>query len=259
MAIDFHAEKNADTYAKRSASEEWAAAMGQLCVPEGARVADIGCGGGVYSRAWKELGADHVEGVDFSEVMVATARKKTADLSGIHFHQGSAEETGLTAASFDIVFERALIHHLPDLKPAFSEAFRILRPGGLLIVQHRTMDDVLQPATTEHLRGYFFKALPRLLEKEASRRPDKATVQAAMAGAGFESMACQALWETRKIYPDGNALEEDLRNRTGRSILHELDDNELDQLISEVLRHAPQSGGIRERDRWTVFTARKPA
>ncbi|MBD8890215.1 class I SAM-dependent methyltransferase [Roseibium litorale] len=258
MAIDFHAESNADTYAKRSAAAEWHSAMVGLLNPKGAQVADIGCGGGVYTRAWRELGAGHVEGVDFSEVMVATAGKKAADLTGVHFRKGSAEETGLEAAHFDVVFERALIHHLAALVPAFREAFRILRPGGLLIVQHRTMDDVLQPATTEHLRGYFFKALPRLLDKEMSRRPDGATVQAALAAAGFEETASQTLWETRKIYPDRQALADDLRNRTGRSILHELDDAELEQLISEVMLHAPGSGEIRERDRWTVFTARKP-
>ncbi|SHM07220.1 class I SAM-dependent methyltransferase [Roseibium suaedae] len=258
MAIDFHAPRNADTYAKREAPEEWASTMIQIAEPEGARVADIGCGGGVYSRAWKALGAEAVEGVDFSQVMVATARKTSAGLDNICFRQGRAEETGLESGTFDIVFERALIHHLKDLMPAFHEAWRVLKPGGLFLIQHRTMEDVLQPASVEHLRGYFFKALPHLLQKEVSRRQDRDTVQSSLKAAGFEELACHALWETRKIYSCREALAEDLLNRTGRSLLHELDDTDLETLIAEVLSHAPQEGKIRERDRWTLFMARKP-
>ena len=53
MAIDFHATANRNTYATRQADDGWQAAMRRLVDPAGTRVADIGCGGGIYSRAWR--------------------------------------------------------------------------------------------------------------------------------------------------------------------------------------------------------------
>ncbi len=161
MAIDFHAKTNRGTYAGRSADAGWADAMRRIVDPARKRVADIGCGGGIYSRAWHELGAD-VVGVDFSEQMVAAAREQAADLSQIAFQQGDATATGLPAASRDIVFERALIHHLKDYKACFAEARRVLVPGGSLIVQDRTPDDIRLPGSPEHVRGYFFERFPPL-------------------------------------------------------------------------------------------------
>src|SRR5262249_9808097 len=82
-----------------------------------------------------------------------------------------AVATGLPMASADIVFERALIHHLGDLKACFAEARRVLVPRGTLIVQDRTPADVDLPGSPEHLRGYFFERFPRLGDVERTRRP----------------------------------------------------------------------------------------
>ena len=82
----------------------------------------------------------------------------------------------------NIVFQRALIHHLKDYRPCFAEARRVLAPGGTLIVQDRTPDDVRLPGSAEHLRGYFFECFPRLLAVELARRPTDAAVRDALAG-----------------------------------------------------------------------------
>ena len=258
MPIDFHAPGNAGTYSGRSVDADWSAAMRRIVDPAGSRVADIGCGGGLYSLAWARLGAAAVIGVDFSPVMAGTAERAAADLANITIHTGRAEATGLDGGSFDIVFERALVHHLPDLRPAFGEAWRILRPGGRLIVQDRTMADVTAPPSPEHLRGHFFAAFPRLLAIEAERRPDHAAVDAAMRAAGFAGPDAFQLWETRRIYAGTDELAADLRERKGRSLLHALDDAELEFLVDMVIRRLPVDGTIRERDRWTVWAAAKP-
>ncbi|CAN5228511.1 hypothetical protein BH10PSE6_BH10PSE6_39730 [soil metagenome] len=48
MTIDFHSEANRGTYARRDADTGWADAMTAIVDPAGRRVADIGCGGGIY-------------------------------------------------------------------------------------------------------------------------------------------------------------------------------------------------------------------
>ena len=157
--------------------------------------------------------------------------------------------------SADIVFERALIHHLPGYEPCFAEARRVLAPGGTLIVQDRTPQDVGLPGSPEHLRGYFFECFPRLLAVENARRPTDAAVRAALAATGFHAIESRPLWEVRKTHETRDRLRQDLATRTGRSILHDLDDHELDTLISFIETRLPADGPIVEQDRWTVWSA----
>jgi ubiquinone/menaquinone biosynthesis C-methylase UbiE len=254
MAIDFHAKKNRGAYTGRQADVGWVEAIGRIVETAGKRVADVGCGGGIYSRAWRELGAE-VVGVDFSEQMVAAAREQAAGLSGISFQQGDATATGLPTASKDVVFERALIHHLKDYQAAFTEARRVLAPSGCVIVQDRTPDDVRLPGSPEHLRGYFFECFPRLLAVETGRRPTDLAVRAALDAAGFAKVEMSVLWEVRRVHQDWQELRQDLADRTGRSILHDLSDTELAELIGYIEKRLPAEGPIVEKDRWTMWSA----
>jgi hypothetical protein len=74
---------------------------------------------------------------------------------------------------------------------------------------------------------------------------------------GFSSVQALSLWETRRIYANPTELADDLRARTGRSILHALTDAELDRLIAHILAQFPPSQPITERDRWTIWQASK--
>ncbi|GEP58794.1 class I SAM-dependent methyltransferase [Reyranella soli] len=254
MAIDFHSQANRGTYASRHADDGWKAAIQRIVEPSGRRVADIGCGGGIYSRAWHELGARTVTGVDFSQAMVDAAREQAAGLTDISFRQGDATATGLPPASADVVFQRALIHHLKDYSPCVAEARRVLAPGGTLIVQDRTPDDVELPGSPEHLRGYFFECFPRLLAVETDRRPTDTAVRAALDATGFAEVEMSVLWEVRKVHQDWQELKQDLTERTGRSILHDLSDEELAGLILYIETRLP-GGPIVEKDRWTMWSA----
>lgn len=254
MTIDFHSESNRGTYAGRDADSGWADAITAMIDPAGKRVADIGCGGGIYSRAWRALGASDVVGVDFSAQMVADARARSAGLSGIAFQQGDAAATGLAPASRTVVFERALIHHLQSCEPAFAEARRVLVTGGRLIVQDRTPRNVALPGSPRHLRGWFFERFPKLLDIEMGRRPTSDTVKQAMRASGFTAVQSRTFWEVRRTYATADELERDLAARTGRSILHALDDGELRDLIA-FIRERIGAPPIVEKDYWTLWSA----
>ncbi|WP_067622235.1 class I SAM-dependent methyltransferase [Alicyclobacillus acidiphilus] len=257
MPINFHDEKNRGSYANRNADEAWKNLARTLVDPAGLRVADVGCGGGIYTRAWAELGAQEVIGVDSSPVMVEAAREQCSALANVSFVVGDAAATGLNDASVDLVFERALIHHLTDLESAMAEACRLLKRSGHLIIQDRTPADVALPGSAEHIRGYFFERFPRLLAIEQGRRWPGEQVQSAMAAAGFTDVTEMVLWEPRRVYPSFSELAEELRNRTGRSILHELTDEELEDLIDFVGKRLDHDKVIAEGDRWTIWTGRR--
>jgi ubiquinone/menaquinone biosynthesis C-methylase UbiE len=260
MPIDFNDPRNRTTYADRDADSSWQQQITALVDPQSKNVLDIGCGGGVYTRAWAMLGAGTVLGIDASSAVLGVAAEQSRRFDNVGFHHGDARATGLPAGDADIVFERALIHLLDhdQLDPCAVEAFRLLRADGCYLIQDRTMDDVRQPASPTHLRGYLFQLFPRLLEVEAKRRPDTQLVKATLSNVGFIEINETVMWETRKTYYDFAGLERDLQSRRGRSILHEVSDAELEELIryigTQIQFHAP----IIDQDRWTLWSARRP-
>jgi SAM-dependent methyltransferase len=254
MPIDFNAPANRLAYTGREADASWRDAMRRIVDPIDLDVADIGCGGGIYSRAWRALGARSVTGVDFSRELLGAARESSSGLRGVSFVEGDAAATGLPDECVDLVFERALLHHLQQVAPALLEARRILRPGGVLVIQDRTADDAFQPASVDHVRGYIFECFPRLLELELGRRPDPVMLLGELHSAGFVDTSMTKLWEVRAVHETREHLLDDIRSRRGRSILHELDDVELGRLV-DFLRDRLPGGRLVERDRWTLWVA----
>ncbi|MCR6690662.1 class I SAM-dependent methyltransferase [Cellulomonas sp.] len=250
--MDFHDPANARTYSGRDADPAWGRTITSLLDPTGWTVVDVGCGGGVYSRAWLGLGASSVIGVDSSVPILQAARADAP--AGLVLRKGDATATGLPDGRHDVVFARALVHHVPDLQSVVAEAHRLLRLGGRYLVQDRTMGDVDQPGSPEHPRGWFFEVHPRLREIEAHRRPDDGALRGAMAAVGLSAPVVRSLWEVRRHYPGRDSYLADVSARTGRSLLHELDDDELVQLVAELRRRLPD-GPVVEQDRWTLWCA----
>ncbi len=257
MPINFHNVENRFSYSNRQVDPEWIKNILAIANPQGKQVLDIGCGGGLYTRVWAQLGASNVLGIDFSEVMIQTARDLSANIPNISFSVGDATLTGLDDKLADIIFERALIHHVSDISSCLNEAFRLLKTGGIYIVQDRTPDDIVPPASEEHIRGYFFEKFPHLLEFEHKRRPHLNKVKEELIKSGFSDIRTFSFWETRKIYPSMADLTTDLRERKGRSILHEINDIQLENLITYISSSIRSKETIIEKDRWTIWTALK--
>ncbi|MHA2095881.1 MAG: hypothetical protein ACW98F_14770 [Candidatus Hodarchaeales archaeon] len=125
----------------------------------------------------------------------------------------------------------------------------------MYIIQDRTPEDITLPASKEHLRGYFFEKFPFLLDIEYNRRPTSNIIENKLKETGFRNLVNYSFWETRKIYQNLPELTSDLRNRTGRSILYELNDGQLEELIKHISFMLMSEKRIIEKDRWTIWTA----
>lgn len=99
----------------------------------GKRVLDAGCGEGYNSRILARQGAS-VSGIDISERMIALATAEEArEPLGIRYARTSYADLGLFAdATFDAVVSFMALMDGPRFDLAMREAFRVLRPGGLL-------------------------------------------------------------------------------------------------------------------------------
>ncbi|SFK89658.1 Ubiquinone/menaquinone biosynthesis C-methylase UbiE [Paenibacillus sp. 1_12] len=265
MSIDFHDPKNKTSYTERTVDNAWMKLVKSEVRLQSIQAADIGCGGGIYSKALIEMGVGAVVGIDFSQAMLEGAAAYTARHTNIRYQQGKALHTGLDNASVELVLERALIHHLSsdELVGCMKEANRILKSEGVLIVQDRTPEDCAIAGSRKHLRGYIFDKFPRLLPEESGRRYSSNQVLAALRTAGFNQLKEIPLWETRRQYTHFAEFREDLLLRSGRSILHELTDVELEHLIAYIEQQLAVEDlealnePLVEQDRWTLWFARK--
>ncbi|WP_025026932.1 class I SAM-dependent methyltransferase [Caldalkalibacillus mannanilyticus] len=256
MTINFHDEKNKSSYTTRTADDSWIQLIHNNVHVSNKQMADIGCGGGIYTKALLSMGAAHVTGVDFSEAMLKGAAEYCHAIDNVTFRQGDAYQTTLPANQLDIVLERALIHHLKDIDACFKEAYRVLKKKGFLIIQDRTPQDCLVPGSENHIRGYFFEKFPHLIHTEVSRRYDSGQVKKALETNGFRLEKQLSLWETRCEYLHFEELEKDLLLRAGRSILHELTDEQLCELVAFIRDRLPDTTGkMIEKDLWTIWIA----
>lgn len=94
-------------------------------------VLDLACGTGEITRALLSLG-HKVTAIDFSEEMLARARAKHGDRARIL--AGDAERLLDDDSTYDALVTRHLVWTLTDPEAAFAEWFRVLKPGGKLLV-----------------------------------------------------------------------------------------------------------------------------
>ena len=112
----------------------------------GQRWADIGCGIGIVtcSIAQQVLPDGEAVGVDISsdQIRVATRRAHEQNITNVRFVTAPADNTGLPRESFDRVYARFLLMHLPDPVAALREMTELLRPGGMLVVEDGDFEGV---------------------------------------------------------------------------------------------------------------------
>ncbi|MGB8839584.1 MAG: class I SAM-dependent methyltransferase [Aliidongia sp.] len=98
----------------------------------GARVLDLGCGGGHVGFAVAAQ-AREVVAFDLSDEMLAAVEHEAAarGIGNIRTAQGSVTSLPFADGSFDVVLCRYSAHHWPDLAAGLAEARRVVRPGGI--------------------------------------------------------------------------------------------------------------------------------
>ncbi len=149
---------------------------------------DAGCGTGNYSAALAEH-VGRITAVDLSAEMLAVARAKLADAAAagrVAFHEASIDALPFPEASFDAVMFNQVLHHLEDgTDPAYgghrralAEAQRVLRPGGRVIVN---------VCSHEQLRdGYwYYDLIPAARRAALARCVTAARLEAILRALGF--------------------------------------------------------------------------
>ncbi|KAK3086427.1 hypothetical protein FSP39_018332 [Pinctada imbricata] len=126
------------TYVSTGGADTTKEFVEMLNLKKGEVVLDVGCGiGGSAFYMVKEFGVQ-VVAIDLSSNMIKIGmeRAKEVDMSPlqVQFEVADATKRDYPAASFDVVYSRDTILHIPDKLSLFKRFFKYLRPGGRVLI-----------------------------------------------------------------------------------------------------------------------------
>lgn len=106
------------------------------------KMLDVGCGRGEFIQIITEYFKDYLEiiGIDNSEKAIAYC-KENYKQENIKFVKMDAQRIEFEDNSLDTVCISNTLHHLPNLSAVLKEMYRVLKPGGLFIINEMFSDE----------------------------------------------------------------------------------------------------------------------
>ena len=126
--------------------------------PEGADVLELAFGTGEITAVLLALGY-RVTGLDLVEAMMGKAKAKHAGARNLSLYLGDAEDTREPNDSHDAIVMRHLVWTLVDPAAAFADWFRVVRPGGRIVVID---GNFVEKSLLKRLRRRLFTFLERV-------------------------------------------------------------------------------------------------
>lgn len=109
-----------------------------VSIKEGNLVLDLGCGAGNDCFVARQMVGEKgkVIGLDFTPEMLKKAWENLDKLgyNNVEFRFGDIENMPISSEIVDVVISNCVINLVPDKKKAFSEIFRVLKPGGIFSI-----------------------------------------------------------------------------------------------------------------------------
>jgi len=139
--------------------------------------------------------------LDYSPDMMGQAKEKAEKLhlTNVKFQQGDVGALPFADGQFDLVLSLNGFHAFPDKEAAYRETFRVLKPGGRLLVLEFSKP-IIEPLSKAY-DAYSFHILPkvgelvakdgdsyRYLAESIRMHPDQETLKGMMQDAGFENV-----------------------------------------------------------------------
>jgi len=172
-------------------------------LPDRAQVLEVAPGPGYLAIELARLGRFHVTGLDISRTMVEIEREQaTAAGVSVDFRHGDATAMPFADDAFDLIVCQAAFKNFRRPVSALDEMHRVLRPGGLAVIQDLRKDasaaDIAREVRSQGLGAWSGFVTRRVLARLRNR---------AFSTAQFQRLVAESRFPTCAIQADGIGLE----------------------------------------------------
>ncbi|HEY5127116.1 MAG TPA: methyltransferase domain-containing protein [Bradyrhizobium sp.] len=226
-------------------TQRFVTALGE--VARGA-VLDVACGPGFLSAAIAKT-AREVVAFDLTPEMLKKAAQRCAEsgLGNIAFREVNAAELSFAGAAFDALVTRLSVHHFDRPKRVFDEIFRVLRPGGRLVIADVISSEI--PAEAE-----LQNAIEVLRDPSHVRMLPGSELSSLVKEAGF-AIEQLTTWDKPREFEEWMGIVNDAsRVPPLRAVVRALASAE----VSAGIGLSIEGETIRFFHRWNLIAARKP-
>jgi len=168
---------------------------------------DVGCGSGEYMKIMKQSGW-MVEGVEVDPIACRFAR----EVNKLLVHQGVLEEVAFQEASFDAIVMNHVLEHVHDPIRLLKECYRLVKPGGRVIVITPNITSWGHSKFKHHWRGL---EPPRHIHIFSP-----ATIKSSATLAGFQSMEVRTTSANAGVIFEASMKLRTLESKEGSSKIH---------------------------------------
>jgi ubiquinone/menaquinone biosynthesis C-methylase UbiE len=185
-------------------------------IKKGDTVVDLGSGAGNDVFVARALTGEEgkVIGIDMTEEMIkkANRNKEKLNAENVEFYLGEIESLPLTGNTADVVISNCVLNLVPDKVKAFSEVYRILKPGGHFCISDIVIKGDLPEALRKSAEMYAGCVAGALKQEEYLD---------IIREAGFRNIQIKGSRKTNlsdeelKLYLDNNEIKSFKENKTG--------------------------------------------
>lgn len=227
----------------------------------GERVLDVACGTGIVARiALERVGhAGSVTGLDINPGMLAVARSVCPP--DIEWHEAGAEEMPLPDNGYDVVLCQASLMFMPDREKALSEMYRVLAPGGRILLNAPGPPSPLWEAFIEALRETIGPEAAGFLRRVFSLHNEDEMRQL-MHNARFEEVSVSKYVKHFILPAPKEFLWQYVNSTPLGGLMMNADEGQLNKLENEIAgrwRRFEEDGHLTDNLAIGIAGARKPA
>lgn len=263
-----HVEKNFSSNAAENYERFFVPSIGepvardlikQAGLRPGERVLDVACGTGVVTRmASEQVGATgSVAGLDIEKGMLAVARKVSP--ASIEWYEASAENIPVADTALDVVLCQLGLQFVPDQEKALKEMYRVLMPGGRVLLNVPGPASPMYETLIEALEKYINPQAAGFVRRVFSlHHPHE--IRQLMTAAGFSKVSIDTKKKTFTLPAPEDFLWQYVHSTPLMAITANADKDRLSKFEEEVLtswRDLAQEGHLIDDMNIVVASAHK--